>query len=465
MLSDRSRSIILISLGLIGLLMLCVPISRAYGDDTDLPVLSVYMTNAGARLTFGTSLSPLPLYELTINTWDRTDLYGDPPNLVLNNSPLKYFRYLLTEAKPFILKQLLAHKEWMDAPLQVYIGAAGADKAETMSIPDRSVLSYLNPRQLKQCYNPELSRKDFYQCAFTHEVNEILHRPPLSPKIDMIVEQDTHLINSMAWFHAQRLHKAKPGQPAIVIHSTSISQPYLMKDGQVIPLEGWMPPALQKKGGTYQIGEEFQNYLNSTDSSDLIDAIEHDQRSYNHPLGQKENFKRLKRGKGYNNYGRIVGETGVEINKQHLKQNGLNTNSLAYSKAVQIAMPMIEKARKAFVQLTLALYARNQNLFDGHYPHIIIVGEESDILFPNLSTFHSTVWNVISEARPSVGDWQRTVTLKRKELADSDKMKAWLENDAGHIVQNVSILPVTKFARYQHRASVKRLNPGLYSNP
>ena len=465
MFSGWVRSLILVSLGLIGLFMLCVPMSRAYGDEIEKPVLSVYMTNAGARLTFGFSNSPLPLYELNINTWDRTELYGDPPNLSFNNSPLKFFRYLLTEAQPFILKEILIREELMGAPLQVYIAAAGADKAEKLPIPDRSIVSYLHTEQKSQCYSSDLNRKEFYQCAFTFEVNKLLSRSPLAPDVELVLEQDTHLINSIAWLHAQHLNKTKPGQPTMVIHSTTISQPYLMKDGLAIPLVGWMPPSLSKAGGIYHIGEEFQNHLQTNNSSELVDAVRHDPRSYNHPLGQAQNFTRLKRGKGYNNYGRIVGETAVEINKEKLKQNGLNTNSIAYQRALQLAMPMVEKSRKAFIQLILALYARNEYLFENQYPHIIIVGEESDILFPSLSTFTSTAWNVISEAKPGDGDWQLSVKARRKDLASPSKMQAWLESKAGDITHNISILPASKFARFQHRAACRLANSTHHSKP
>ena len=456
MFSAWARSFILVSIGLIGLLMLCVPMSRAQTDDTEKPVLSIYMTNAGAHLTFGTNLSPLPLYELNINTWDRTDLYGDPPNLAFNNSPLKFFRQLLSEAKPAILKQILAHKQWLDAPLQVYVAAAGADEAEKRSIPDRSILSFLTNSQETQCYRPELNRKEFYHCVFNFEIIEQLHKP-LTPKLEMIVDQDTALINAMAWAHNPQ-KKVKQEQPSLVIHATTISQPYLMTEGQATPLEGWVMPSMRKKGGIYQIGEEFQSYLNTVETSELVDAVQHDHRSFNHPLGQEENLSRLKRGKGFNNYGRMVGETAVELNKHSLQEHGLNINSLAYQKALKLAMPMVAQARKAFIQLTLTLYARNEHLFGTQPPHIIIVGEESDILFPNQSVFISTAQSVISESKMGLGDWQLAITAKRPDLTDPENMQAWIETRSNHITRDVSILPANQFARFQHEASVSLLN-------
>ncbi len=458
MFSGWVRSIILVSLGLAGLLLLCVPMSRAYADEQANPVLSVYMTNAGVHLTFGLSNSQSSLYELTINTWDHTDLYGDPPNLVFNNSPLKFFRTILREAAPHLLNEMMTRRQLMDPPLQVYISAAGADKAETLPVPDQSIASFLSDEQKSQCYVPELNRRDFYQCVFAFEVKTQLHRPSLSPKIQLIVEQDTHLINAMAWSHGKQLNKTRPGQPAIVIHTTTIGQPYLMKDGRAVPLAGWVPPAMAKKGGVFQIGQEFQSFLKVTESSSLVDVIQHDPRSHNHPLGQQAYFMRLKQGKGYNNFGRMVGETAMEINRETLGKNGLNTNSSAYQHALRIAAPMVVKARKAFIQLTLALYARNEFLFEGQYPHIIIVGEETDILFPSLSTYTSTAWEVIGETHPGSGDWQKSAIAKRADLSSQEAMQAWIENKAGNIVHNVSILPVSKFAKFQHQASIRLLD-------
>ena len=452
MFSGYLRSAILTLLALTGLLMLCVPLSRA---DDGAPILSVYITNTGSHLTLGLSDALAPLYSRSINTWDRTELYGDPPNLMFNDSPLRFFRKALQDAAPDIRKIMMSHKQFLNAPLRVYIGSAGADGAINKPRPNDSILPLLTEEQKTKCYDGFLNRKDFFQCVFSFDIRDQLLKDSPSPQIRLTMQQDTQLINAMASQHARRHNQIKPDEVAIVVHSTTISQPYLMQNGEALSIGGWVPPDFRKKGGIYQIGKEFQSYLRHPEKEpSLLQVVKLDPRSAHHPKGIEANMTRLQvTGKGFNNFGRIVGETAVQKNSALLHANDLELEGRLHNRALAEAKPMVTNTRKAFVQMTLMLYAMTEKRFAERPPHIIIVGEESDILFPDTNTFHNTAQQVISATELGSILQQSPILTARPDLTAKGKMQTWIETRASDITQHVSIIPVSEFSQIQHQTA------------
>ena len=451
MFSGLLRSTVLTILALIGLLMLCIPMARA--DEE--PILSVYMSNAGLHLTFGVSSSPDPLYENSLNTWESAEFYGHPPSLAFNDSPLVFFRHMLQKAAPEI-RQQLQRLNITNKTLKVYVAAAGADAAKNKPLPNSTAINLLSKEQIERCYIHGSNRKDFFACTFKQEVLQEIMPEQDQTTVDLRLEQDHHLITAMGGIYSGQANTEKA---AIIVHSTTISQPYLVKNGRALDLGSWVPHALRKNGGIYQIGVLLQQYLNQHGSDPLRYVLEHDSMVANHPQGAQPNMKRLQMGnKGYNNFGHITAETANGLTQNRIRTDGSKNQSEIYAQARQAALPMLSSARKDFLRLTLMLYAMEEKRFNGVVPQLIVVGEEAEIMFANEKVFRKVASNLLT-LNPAMEMLPAETYQKRTDLQNASKRRSWLDTKGHQLLQNVAILPKSDFARLQHQSSVLKFAP------
>ena len=363
--------------------MLCVALAEQARADDDSPVFSLYMSNSGIQLTFGMSDSPEPLVKLTKNTWDSAALFGHPPSLVFNDSPILFFRSVLNAAAPAIQQEMQRLKMFSadSKPMQVYIAAAGADAAAKPGLPNGNALRLLRADQQISCTRPGMSRTEFFSCFAQHEVLHTLYHSRDTSRVFVKVEQDVSLVAAMASQHAKALKREVPGQTALVVHTTTISNPYLVKNGEAIGVDGWIPANMSKKGGIYEVGESYRDHLqnNPGNTASLAKVIAMDPRSANHPAGYKANVERLTRqfnGKGFNNFGRLVGETANCMNKARIEASLQSpVNDALYRQTTAEALPMVHKARTSFIALTTAFYALTEKEFAGKAPMSSLLGK------------------------------------------------------------------------------------------
>ncbi len=452
-----SRVVLLGILAVTGLMMLCVPMAKS---DTLTPlatvslsstnqsatsntlVLSLYINNAGLQLAFGLSSSDEPLYEMTLNTWESSELNGHPPNIALNDSPLIFVREAFKKAAPQVQDEI--KKLGLEGlPVKVYIAAAGADAAEDKPLPVGDVVNLLSAAQSEICYRPDLKRKEFFQCAFLQEVHdtllrdqEVMHLEQSVSRgdVSIFLEQDAHLINDIAARYAQLSNKTR----AIVVHSTTISQPYLIPDPKTIGTLSWIPSSLNKDGGIHQIGRIYQRHLQTHQGTDPLDyVVAHDAMTSNYPTGAQGNIRRLKDRKlGANNFGRIVGETANGMNHDRISYgNDIQSQSLReqlYEQARLEALPYLNQARESFIDLTLLLLSKHSSWFLHQTPRLIILGEEAEIMFSSQKEFTD-----FAESLPD--------SVSRSEQAKL-------------LLKNVTIVPQNDFARLQHQSARHKLS-------
>ncbi len=495
------RTIIISLLALAGLIMLYIPIVRAdnavtaqnlqadsvaaslkpriSGDEnaenTDspveneqlhsTPVLSVYITNAGAKLTYGTDDSNKPLYQTSLNTWDNAVLYGHPPNVVYNDSPLIFFRQLVKKAAPS-LKELI---EDNPQPLQVYIGAAGADEERTFLPSDADgakkrladkVKTLLIGDKQKKCLTNSGSRLEFFACTFKQEILEnIIGSGDNQEAVSLKLEQDKELITTMASIYSGEINT---DASSIVVHSTTLSLPYLVKNGKAPELKEWKLEAFQNTGGIYQLGALFKAHMKTLEQEDkiesdpLLSVVTQDQLTTYHPDGAAANMKRLKFGKGgYNNFGHIVGNISNGLNSDRVTQE---IDDRTYQEARNKAQQMLEHTRNDFIALAVSCYALAQKKFDDKWrPRLIIVGEEAQTMFASQEIF-SEAATTLSEKKPGM---LINKIHNRQDLKDPNTLKQWLTNKGLPFVRGVMILPVNQFSQFQHQAAVLKMSSQL----
>ncbi len=441
---SAARSLTMASLAFIGLFLLHMPIVRA----ADTQVLSVYINNAGAALAYGTSADNQPRYQNTLNTWESSELYNQPPNLFFNDSPLVLFRKLIAESAPQ-LKKIIDKK----MPLKIYLAAAGADAAATMSIPKSSTLiNLLTQAQTERCYKHELNRAQFYACVFGEEIREQIMEGADLAESKVELEQDQYLINEIAAIHSGTISN---DEPTIVVHSTTLGQPYLTINGRAKSLGSWVPESMRRSGGIYEIGQILQGYLhNNRDSNNpLRYVLMHDPMTANHPDGAAANIERFQsEGKGYNNFGYIAGETANGLNERRVQLD--LAKKVIYQQAQLSAESMLNVARGDMVRLANMLYALEEETFAGKTPRLIIVGEEADLMFSNEDVFRKTVRDMLAKGH----DLLPTCLYEtRTDLKDKDKHQQWLDKKGVPFMDNVTILPSWQMSTLQHQVAVKKM--------
>ena len=439
--------------------MLCASLSRA---DEGSPVLSLYMSNSGIQLTFGISDSPEPLVELTKHTWDDAELFGHPPSLAYNDSPIVFFRNVLDSVALDIQRELrrVNQLNFANKPMEVYIAAAGADAAEKMGLPNHDAYRLLRGDQLIECMKPGMNRKEFFGCFAQHEVLRTVYHSRDTSKVHVLVEQDVSLVAAMASQHAKSLNREVPGRASIVVHSTTLSNPYLVRNGEAVSIGGWIPDNMRKAGGAYEIGYAYRSYLqkNPSESTSLAKVIALDPRASNHPSGLAANTERLLRGKGYVNFGRLVGETANSLNKARI-ETSLKTpiNNDLYRQATAEALPLVHQARTNFLALTTAFYALTEQEFAGKAPHVVIVGEESDILFPTSGDFISQGSAITGDATALTSLVYPIVARKKSQFSSASKTQQWISSHAANLFTDVEMINSLELARFQHQAATARL--------
>ena len=459
MFSGLLRYTTLLAISLAGLLMLCTSLSQA---DEGTPVLSLYMSNSGIQLTFGMSDSPEPLVEFTKNTWDDAELYGHPPSLALNDSPIIFFRNVLDTVALDIQRALrrVNQLNFGTKPMEVYIAAAGADAAEKLGLPSHNAYRLLRGDQFHECTKPGMNRKEFFGCFAQYEVLRSVYQSRDASKVHVLVEQDVSLVAAMASQHAKSLNREEPGRASIVVHSTTLSNPYLVRNGEAVSIGGWIPGNMEKAGGIYELGQAYKSYLlkNPGESTPLAKVIALDPRTANHPSGKAANIERLLRGKGYVNFGRLVGETANSLNKARIETSmQTSINISLFRQATAEALPMVHQARTNFLALTTAFYALTEKEFAGRAPHVIIVGEESDVLFPSVSDFVSQGAAIAGDATALTGLVHPIVSRKNSTFSSPNKTQQWIISHAADLFSNVDMVNAPEFARFQHQASMLRL--------
>ncbi len=437
------RTTVATVLAFTGLFLLSMPIAKAAESQ----VLSVYITNAGAWLSYGSSTNSQPQYHTSLNTWESADMFGHPPNLLFNDSPLALFRQLVTQAAPS-LKSLIDERQ----PLQVYLAAAGADKAKTMPLPKSAALvSILSSAQAEQCYQPDKNRAEFFACAFQQELMEQLLDTTDSSQVNVVLEQDHHLITAMAALYQGQ---QAADEPSIVVHSTTLAQPYLVINGRAKDLGPWVFEPLVGHGGIHQIGKLLQTYLSQHENPDdpLRYVVSRDPLTANHPGGAEANMKRLGLGKGFNNFGQIAGETANGSNQQRVNLEA--GKKALYQQATLAAMPLLHAARQDMIRLSLHIYALQEPRFAGKTPKLIIVGEEASLMFANEKIFRASAYKVLTEQGHEL--LPETLYEHRPALADPEQQRHWLREKAIPMLNNVTVLPSMRMPALQHQVALKK---------
>ena len=250
--------------------------------------------------------APWVLEKTTLNT---SELFGDPPNIYGNDSPVIFMTLFLSDKEATILKQnseALTHKYGDQLRRQLYISAAGYDAAVRQNLTDtigkteitvaehiKSSLkkSHLNrhfrceseenidsaePDPLKGlkpkepcikdfkiveqleefgCFN-EPNKAEFNICA-TRWAFEF--RTGIKFERHMIVmEQDSQAMSAMA--NKVVRDKKLPPRRHFILQATTFAQPYFNSPGGLIETGGWMG-LFGKTGGYHQIGTGYSESL------------------------------------------------------------------------------------------------------------------------------------------------------------------------------------------------------------
>ncbi|MTI13842.1 hypothetical protein [Sansalvadorimonas verongulae] len=466
MFSGLFRYTLALAIGLTGLLILCVSLAGQAQADESSPVLSLYMSNSGIQLTFGMSDSPEPLVEFTQNTWDSPALFGHPPSLVFNDSPIIFFRSILNTAAPAIRREMQRLQLFTadSKPMQVYVAAAGADAAGKLGLPNSNATRLLSPDQQTSCTRPNMSRTEFFTCFAQLEVLHTLYRSRDTSKVVAKVEQDVNLVAAMASSHAKSLDREVPGRTSLVVHATTISNPYLVRDGKAVGTVGWIPASMDHNGGIFEIGQSYRSHLlnNAEKTTSLAKVIALDPRSANHPSGYQANHERLTKKlnpKGFNNFGRLVGETANSLNRARIEAS-LNApvNNDLYKQAIAEALPMVHTARTNFMALATAFYALTENEFNGRAPHVIIVGEESDVLFPTVGDFITHGTAITADTTKLSAIVHPILSRNDTRFSITDKTQQWIGSHTSDLFADVEMVSTAEFSRFQHQAAVQRVS-------
>ena len=251
--------------------------------------------------------SPFRSYNKT--TLTTPALFGDPPNISFNDSPVIFLALFLSDREAEELKnddQANISKYGSELRRELYIGAAGYEAAKQQKLSDMiptsrtdstlitrstALKNSINGSHLDQhfkckpannttakdgiepkkpcidnfnavtelenfdCFN-ESDKAEFHACAARWALK--FRTGIVFDKSMVVIEQDNEAMSVMA----NNVIRDKQLQPDrhFILQATSLAQPYLNDVSGLVFTPAWMG-ILGKKGGNYQIGEEFSDQL------------------------------------------------------------------------------------------------------------------------------------------------------------------------------------------------------------
>ena len=400
------------------------------------------------------------------------ELFGDPPNIAFNDSPLIFLTLFLSEQEVEDIKKYDAAYEGLqeDQVRRVlYISAAGYEAAAVQKLDSstngsgntlRDVLrdTLANSHLAKLSKIPVVAELEKFGC-FEEDNKAAFHlcgarwamEYRTGIRIDgsaAFIEQD----NQAASVMANELLRNHPGLQQgrhLIIQATTLAQPYLNQPEGLIHTPGWMGSGvnqinLKKAGGLWQIGDDFASQLSGDfqkhrSSSDSISTFMLNgnntlyatiARYFDHQIKQGAQYRagttpldtmllldRIVRGKAKNNSGELLMLIADSASHEDLTRiTGQSRTDLAQSQA--LAIPFLSKARGDGA-ISIALFAGLLQPIFRSGASLIIVGEEAEWLAAfNKQPFQEVLQNLGSDPETLDHAYQLYLSLLDKPLFD-----------------------------------------------
>ncbi len=458
----------------------------------------LYVSNWGMELVVKPYDGTTSYFSAT--TLSNSQLFGDPPNLSFNDSPLNFMTLMLT---PEISEKLreLDSQYGEDTERRLYIGAAGFDKASEQVV-NETLKKAIDNSRLNQvlginvndaltkagCYEAE-QKATFQLCAMHWAIK---HRTGIDFKHDnTYMESDRELMAELA-IDLSHQHKLQ-SQQHFLLQATSYIQPgaLIKNDLQETPewmgssKHWWEPFNLSRAGSTHQLGYLYSNeqVQNSTDALNLyiqariqsrINAGEH---FYLGTVADNANgiADRMRTFRANSN-------AGAMLLKIAETRNGLTAPAGSSITEEQLAEAQ-HQARKLAQQahdtggLAMALFlgAMQPSIEEGS--HVMIVGELANFFVDYQGETLYTLFGDLAanekKLSQAYSSYQYTLTPEVLEKFDSiqknprkksdlqvgmskAEFKNWLENLQNSIHNKVLSIPESEYADALMRACQER---------
>lgn len=262
-----------------GIATLAAPVTSETKQARKVVVYTLSATNAG--MSFIRSCSGCDIDEVETTTLRAPRLFGDPPNVALNNSPQKFLKVMLddplSEEEVNDIKTKLQKDVSDGAEIALVVSAAGADAAQkTLLTPGAEAVAklkdaisgtnelgpdFVQKLESNGCF-AQPDKASFHLCGFRVTLKDKLGYD-FNPQRSFI-EQDTLLVDEMANLLA--ISQGSTAQDHYILHSTTLAQPYAHIKGKIAATPGWLntnpvkgKPFCGKQntymnGGTYEGG-------------------------------------------------------------------------------------------------------------------------------------------------------------------------------------------------------------------
>lgn len=316
-----------------GLVALNTPLLAGQLNQPATDFYGINISNFGITLIkHGADTSPLTIEKTTLNT---PELFGDPPNIYGNDSPINFMTLFLTDSEATDLRkanEASTNKFGEKLRRQLYISAAGYEAAVTQNLGDllphkfvtveqnirnnlakshldthfrckannnegatKGPLAGLSPKQpcienfsiVDQletfgCFS-EPNKAEFNICATRWAFK---FRTGIEFERHMIVmEQDNASMSAMA-NNVVRNKKLLPGRH-FILQATTLAQPYFNSPDGLINTPYWMG-LFAKTGGYFQVGtnyaEQLRNAFLASRVADLTQFMENPQSGLHHTI-------------------------------------------------------------------------------------------------------------------------------------------------------------------------------------
>ena len=437
----------------------------------------LYISNWGMTLVSQPYNEDVTTYSAT--TLSNSELLGDPPTLVYNDSPVAFLMFML---KPDIAKSLRLQNEQFgkDVERQLYIGAAGYDGVESSRLSERIkktikvegvkqevektlsewIRSAIDSSRINKtldidvnqaltdagCYLVE-NKAEFHHCAlrWALEYRTGIHIKPEHS----VMEQDNELMTQMASDLILQ-HKLQPNLH-FILHATSLLQPYALDaSGHLIYTPGWMGSGawydegnLTRAGGSYMVGQNYAasfsanslNPLNLLIQAKIQERIDNGERFYGGTTEKnaEDVAKNLRSYVYRNNAGAMVLDIADPRNKS-VKPTDITTQELA--QAQKDAAKLVDEVRDQGALSFALLYGLLQPSVEGD-SYIVVVGElrklYTDFDSLNLSDMLNNLGKNQDELNKAFNTYKKLITENKLSSFDVLNKELMLANTSSSL--------------------------------
>ncbi len=476
-------------------------------------ILSFYITNDGIISTIGRQNAGYPLLSDAVYTSTDFSLIGDPPTIIYNDSPLKFFHAFMERFGPK-LEQIITQEQLTDLPLKIYVASAGADKAKKSATPTIESQPYYADfygEKSRSCYKAS-NKQEFFACMFALDIEPWIHK-----KAEVFIEQDSYLMATMA---TQRLKKTSHNEDVVMVHTTTYSKPYYLSGNTFEPdiTSRSSPQDGGKLGGSFQTGanlnteffqpltqkkdfaeltkkfksdlelkknkkldeeitvsdERFEIALKKQTDSDLICVL------YLDPFLHKACYRKTSEDPiGFHGASRMIyrlsnqwlgcnffGDKVREVAEGLLPTSIPSIDSgwkIDVDKAKYDAIALMKQSNESLTDIIITFlytqYKMDENTSVDKFPRLILVGEKINT-FEFLALHHfTTISDNLLKILNDENHQQKLFELLQKNqivIEDINCFKKWLVKHAKPVIRDMLWIPSQEFTNYMHTSAQSR---------